>query len=187
MTQLDAELHLYQFRMIIKALRNCHAYLTSAAQTNTVAAGWTAETGNTPLNIAFGTTCVGQEEKARMAEARVEFMKILTDTLKNESQEVQTRKPTPNMPGNCPEFLAWPIVCTQIGKYKSLCFNITKEVAYRCCTHCEKILVKLGANNIQIEDLWKTALLSTGEISEKDPWPWRGLMKQEEILKRYGR
>ena len=61
--------------MVIKALCDCKTYFASVARTNTVAAGWTAETPNQPLNIAFATTCIREEERAKMADARQEFMK----------------------------------------------------------------------------------------------------------------
>ena len=187
-TQLGAELHLYQFRMIVKALCDCKKYFTNLARPNTVAAGWTAEVKYQPLNIAFGTTCVGdKEEKAKMAEARCKFMKILTDTLKNESKKVSNRDLPPNVAGNCPEFLVWPVVCNQVGSYKSLCFNMSQEIAYRCCTYCETTLEKLGANNIQIDDLWQTALLSTGDIANAGAYPWRKLKEWNRILTEYGK
>jgi len=190
-TQLGAELHLYQFRMIIKALVDCQRYFTNFARTNTVAAGWTVESPNQPLNIAFATTCVGEakESKAKMAEARKDFMKALTDTLKHEPKKAVEQKPTPNPAGNCPEYLAWPVVCRQVGNYQSLCFTVGQERSYRCCTHCETALVKSGANNIKIDDLWKTALLTqaNGEFSDEFPYPWRELKQQKDVLKQYGK
>jgi hypothetical protein len=60
------------------------------------------------------------------------------------------------------------------------------DSVYQCCGHCERTLEKLGANNIQIDDLWKTALLSTGKISLKQPYPFREMKSQEDILKEYG-
>ena len=120
-----------------------------------------------------------------MAEARCEFMKILTNTLKNESKKVNNRALPPNVAGNCPEFLVWPVVCNQVGSYKSLCFNMSQEIAYRCCTHCEMTLEKLGANNIQIDDLWHTALLSTGDIFNTGVYPWRKLKERDQILTEY--
>jgi hypothetical protein len=174
--------------MVVKALSDCKTYFTNLARPNTVAAGWTAVVQNQPLNIAFGTTCIGdKEEKAKMAEARCEFMKILTDTLKNESKKVNNRALPPNVAGNCPEFLVWPVVCNQVGSYKSLCFNMSQEIAYRCCTHCETTLEKLGANNIQIDDLWQTALLGTGVISNAGAYPWRKLKERDQILIEYGK
>jgi hypothetical protein len=89
--------------MVIKALCDCKTYFANVARTNTVAAGWTAETQNQPLNIAFATTCVGKEEKAKMANARQEFIKTLTDILKNEPKMVNKRKNPSNDAGNCPE------------------------------------------------------------------------------------
>jgi hypothetical protein len=188
-TQLGAELHLYQFRMIVKSLCECRTYFDNVARTNTVAASWAVESRSQPLNIAFATTCIGlaDAEKAAMAEARREFMKILTDTLKKDSQTVNTRLVSPNAPGNCPEYLVWPSACGKVGRYQSLCFNIKDESAYRCCTRCETTLAKLGANGIEVDDLWATALLSTGTISTKEPYPSRKLKPKEDVLKEYGK
>src|SRR5271167_5082297 len=103
-------------------------------------------------------------------------MKTLTDTLKNDFKKVNERKESPNAAGNCPESLVWPVVCRQLGTYKSLCFQMSREKAHQFCTHCETILERLGANNIHIDDLWKAALLSGGKISDNDEkYPWRGL------------
>ena len=169
-TQLGAELHLYQFRMIIAAFHACE-YFHGYAKPTTVAASWTEETQNQPLNIAFATTCVGprkiKQHPARedMAAARQEFMKTVTDKLTTISTIVNNRK-APNRPGNCPEYLTWPIVCTQEGRYKSLCFTMAEPspMVYQCCAHCERTLQHLGANNIQIDDLWQTSSMSVGEI-----------------------
>jgi hypothetical protein len=60
------------------------------------------------------------------------------------------------------------------------------EAAYQCCGHCERTLEKLGANNIQIDDLWKTAWLSTGDIDTEPPYPSRGLKSEKGILNEYG-
>ena len=72
-----------------------------------------------------------------------------------------------------PEYLVWPVVCRHEGKYKSLCLNLRKESAYRCCGHCERTLEKLGANNVQIDDLWETAFLCTEQGSDEEPYPYR--------------
>ena len=122
-TQLGAELHLYQFRMIITALRACQEWFSRFAGPTTVAASWKEETETRALAIAFATTSVGQtREKDLICVARRDFMEALTGKLKNESIKKNTRIP-PNRPGNCPEYLTWPVACRQVGlKYKSLCF-----------------------------------------------------------------
>ena len=198
-TDLGAELHLYQFRMIIGALRDCVTYFAKFAGPTTVAASWKVGTQNQPLSVAFATTAVGERKdmsgksKTRvgdrnnidtrevMAAARQHFMSTITKSLEKESQISNTRS-APNWKGNCAEYLAWPVVCRHEGKYKSLCLNMAERWAYRCCGHCERTLQKLGANNVQIEDLWRTAHLSTTEGSEAEPYPYRELQKEEIII-----
>ena len=100
----------------------------------------------------------------------------------NESKKINDRE-APNRPGNCPEYAIWPVVCQQKGKYKSLCFNMRDEWAYRCCGHCERTLEKLGANGIQIDDIWATAILSTKDGSDEGKYPYR--MLQKDIVNQY--
>ena len=57
-----------------------------------------------------------------------------------------------------------------------------QERAYRCCGHCERTLQKLGANNVQIDDIWKTAILSTETGSDKAAYPYRELRPRNEIV-----
>ena len=132
-TDLGAELHLYQFRMILKALRDCQTYFAKFAGLTTVAASWKVETKNQPLSVAFATTAVGNNEddnaKEAIAAARRDFMSTITKALKNESQVINTRSP-PNSEGNCSEYLAWPVVCRHEGRYKSLCLNMAQQYAY---------------------------------------------------------
>ena len=186
-TDLGAELHLYQFRMIIAALRDCEEYFASFAGPTTVAASWKVESQNQPISVALATTAVGDREnddtKEIIATARKHFMSTITQALKNESQIVNTRS-QPNREGNCSEYLVWPVVCRYEGKYKSLCLNMAKKRAYRCCGHCERTLQKLGANNVQITDFWKSACLSTTKGSDKGSYPHRELMKHELIIKK---
>ena len=186
--QLGAELHLYQFRLILKALRDCETYFVPFAGPTTVAASWTVQQ-NQPLAIAFATTAVGEKgdnTKELICRARQEFMATFKKVLTKESKNVSTRNSPPNRPGNCPEYLIWPVVCWKgVGKYKSLCFNVPAPRAYRCCGHCEKILEKMGANGIQIDDIWATAILSTGPVSTKGPYPFREL--NENIVEQYQR
>jgi hypothetical protein len=170
--------------MIITALRDCKEYFASFAGPTTVAASWKEEPQNQLLAVAFATTAVGKGDntKETIAVARQDFMTTLTKALMAESKTVSNRA-APNHPGNCPEYAIWPVVCRQRGKYKSLCFNIRNERAYRCCGHCERTLEKLGANGIQIDDIWATAILSTKEGSNEGAYPYREL--QKDIVKRY--
>jgi hypothetical protein len=190
-TQLGAELYLYQFRMIIEALRGCQ-YFHSWASPSTVAASWAQESQNQPFNIAFATTCVGPKKKDNTRElmsiARQEFMKTITDDLKNLSTKAIPQPPK-NRPGNCPEYLTWPIVCRQPGRYKTLCFttNAQDPHVYRCCGHCERTLEHLGANNITIDDLWQTSSMSVGDVSMSEGgYEGKQLKPLNVVLKEYG-
>jgi hypothetical protein len=195
-TQLGAELHLYQFRLIIAAFRAC-TYFPKYAGPVTVAASWTEETPDHPLSLAFATSCVGERDKRNkptddptretMCAARREFMKTITDKLQNLSTVVNNSIP-PNKEGNCPEYMAWPIVCRQIGRYKSLCLTMQQDPdAYQCCGYCESTREHLNANKIQIDDLWKTSSLTIGPIKNVgNAYPARGLKSLGEILNEYG-
>lgn len=81
-TDLGAELHLYQFLMIVGALRDCNKYFAKFAGPTIVAANWKVETQNQPLSVAFATTAVGErkddETREVMAAARKHFMSTIT-------------------------------------------------------------------------------------------------------------
>ena len=112
-TQLGAELHLYQFRLIISALRKSELYFPYFAGPTTVAASW-KETENQHFAVAFATTAVGDKEgdnmKEAIAAARRVFMTTITKALTKEAKNTNTRYAL-NRPGNCPEYLVWPVVC----------------------------------------------------------------------------
>ena len=59
------------------------------------------------------------------------------------------------------------------------------KLAYQCCGHCERTLEKLGANNIQIDDLWETAFLSTEQGADTGSYPYRDLKKRVDIMKQW--
>ena len=59
-TSIQAQLYLYQFRLIVTIPRRSE-YFPSWAQPTTVAATWTASS-QSPLTVAFATTCVGSPE-----------------------------------------------------------------------------------------------------------------------------
>ena len=58
-----------------------------------------------------------------------------------------------------------------------------REWTYRCYEHCERTLEKLGANDIQIDDIWATAILSTKDESDEGNYPYR--MLQKDIVNQY--
>src|SRR5436190_848477 len=139
----------------VQSLRECKSYFAAFAGPTTVAASWKEETQSQLVSIAFTTTAIGMRRgdntREVMAAARREFMTTLSKTFKNESKTVNNRF-APNREGNCPEYMTWPVVCRQEGRYQSLYLIMHEEWAYRCCGHCERTLEKLGANNIQIDD-----------------------------------
>jgi hypothetical protein len=175
-TQLDAELHLTQFRVIVQALRSAKKYFAPGAGPTTVAATWTAPTHPQPFTIAFATTCVGIKKdptKGEMAAARREFMTTITSQL----QIIPILVPNEpiNFAGNCPEFLTWGMICQQQGKYQSLCFNNmanNEEEAkiYECCHGCQDMLYILDLNNIEIEDMWTKSLMAKTGKPKKDKY-----------------
>jgi len=74
-------------------------------------------------------------------------MAAFTKVLMNESKKVNNQKPPLNRPGNCPEYLIWPVICWKgVGKDKSLCFNMAKEAAYRCCQECPSVGLNRGVD-----------------------------------------
>ena len=111
-------------------------------------------------------------------------MLTIKKALKNELEIINTRSP-PNREGNCSEYLTWPVVCRFDGRYKSLCLNMAEQRAYRCCGHCKRTLEKLGANGVQIDDLWKTSHLSIAEGNNKEHYPYRKLENHAIIIQKY--
>jgi len=187
-SQRMAELHLFQFRMIIKILRD-GKYFAPFASPTTVASAWT-EMGNNFL-IAYATTCVGPKEegdktKEEMAKLRCEFMARLTAHREQVSVVVVI---CPNRRGNCSEFLVWPMICREPGKYKSLCFSTTpgdegRSKSMKFCAYCDDLAKFLRERQIEIDDLWDKA-----ELCDKDcrvlprvHYPYRRLKTTAEIM-----
>src|SRR2546423_7918899 len=131
--QTKAELHLYQFRTILSALRSCE-YFTAQAGPCTAAATWSSPPSSQSLTIAFATTCVGpRQNKVEIGAARLKFMHSATRILE---KWYEARKPEVgplNIAGNCPEYVAWGIVCRKPGTYYSLCFSV--DSAARSTNH----------------------------------------------------
>lgn len=189
-SQLHAELHLFQFRLIIHGLRSCDYFPLFAGPT-TVAAAWTAAP---QFVIAFATTCVGSRRrgdsiKAAMADARSRFISIVSTRL-NEPITIGEINCL-NRLGNCPEFVTWRFVCREPGKYLSLCFSLDeddgKAKALKFCNYCHELAKILGRNRFEIADLWETALLCDESFSAvRHPqalYPFRRLKSLEEVTK----
>ena len=107
-TQLGAELHLYQFCMIVRALRDCKMYFAAFTGPTIVAASWKKEMQTQLVSIAFAITAIGtkSEDNTRevMIAARREFMTIIIKAFKNELKIVNNRFPL-NREGNYPEYM----------------------------------------------------------------------------------
>ena len=168
-TPSEAQHHHLQFRIIILSLRAAHEYFSFQAMPTTVAATWTRSPPHPqPLNIAFATTAAGA--KRTIAAARREFMKELTKQLKKIPPSAITRN-SPNLPGNCPEYITWGIVCREKGKYSTLCLNMSSDPEgkiYKCCSYCEELRRRLKVNSIEIEDIWKDSVLGCSEPVEDE-------------------
>lgn len=186
-SQLMAELHLFQFRIIIQILGNGE-YFAAFASPTTVASAW-ADMGNNFL-IAFATTCVGPKKegdktKEEMANVRCEFMTRLEA---HREQLSCVMVVCSNRRGNCPEFLVWPIVCRETGSYSSLCFSTNpvsgRSKSMKFCGHCEQLANFLRKRKIEIEDLWDKALLCDEKSRPFIPgrYPYRLLRSTTQIL-----
>jgi hypothetical protein len=187
--QLQAERHLFQLRTIVAALRDCE-YFPNWASPPTVATAWADMGVDKPLLVVYATTCVGPKEKSdktkdEMANLRCVFIKTLT-ARPQEAFMVIMRPP--NRRGNCPEFVTWRVLCTESGKYSSLCFSTTdvkgKAKSLKFCGYCKNFADFLRGQRIHIDDLWDKALLCDKNSSAvtRGRYPFRLLQSMEEIL-----
>jgi hypothetical protein len=179
-TDSRAELHLLQFRTIIRILSS-HSYMKTYAPT-TVAAAWSASPSNGPRSIAFATTCSGKgSNKERNAEARFKFTKSLINGLnKLEAEGILRAYPG----GHCPEFSSLVIVCRRPGDYLSLCLTLVKNKIYKMCGHCALLVDALAEMSINVQDLWLTTELGTGrgvEIEIEKGLSYRELLNYDDI------
>jgi hypothetical protein len=159
-TDRQAQLHLLQFRTIIRILSS-HWYMKNFAP-STVAAAWSASPSEKGAKcIAFATTCGGKgTDKRKHAEARFQFARDLVgglNKLKDLGAILQAYKS-----GNCPEYKSIVIVCRLPGSYLSLCLNLEKNRIYKMCGHCDLLVDALAEMAINVEDLWLTTELRTG-------------------------
>jgi hypothetical protein len=177
---LRAELHLYQFRTIIRALAQ-HPYF-AVYSPSTTAATWPNNFAQR-CHIAFFTTCAGRaHEKREMAKSRLEFVQSLIKTF----QVVREKASYLSVlnPASCPEYVAWILTCRQAGNYSSLCFNVRKDAIYRFCAYCETLRVALEDLGIIITDLWDRSSLGVRQgIIVEDGYDYRDLVTFDEAIK----
>ena len=182
-TDVAAELHLFQFRMIIKWLCD-HWYYQSYAPT-TVAATWSAESRNTKrITIAIATTVAAGNARTKkiMQEARMAFAQTVVNNLsiaRSSHKVLATYRA-----GNCPEFITMVTVCRQEGIYKSLCFSSLKDQIYKMCGYCEQLRGAFRSIGINVIDIWDHSSLGLGSAQEVDPdlgFSNRELMTYEDI------
>jgi len=167
-TDRDAEYHLYQLRLIFKALKATGWFPTKVIP-STVAATWSKPwSDGASLTIAFACTCTNtnKKEKAGMAEARRVYVSGLR-TLSQNCVAGSGAQDVGNTEGNCPEFVAWGAICRGDGEYRSLCLNIPRENSYKCCDHCDN-LAKCAWDNkrIKIDDWFDKTSLKTGPVKD---------------------
>jgi hypothetical protein len=185
-TQLQAELHLFQFRTILSVLRRGPCYDARYSPT-TVAATWS----DSFSVIAFATSCVGDpRNRARMAAKRVDFIK---DTFGVMSFLFTTGLIVvpPNRVGNCPEMIVWGIVCRRPGGYNSLCINVpvgwnVLNKSLRYCGYCNQLANLLDAMQIRITDRWDRTMLrnpAREPVMENEHYPYQELLTNGDILR----
>jgi hypothetical protein len=190
-SQLAAELHLFQFRMVINALRQCD-YFPSFAGPTTVGSAWST---SEPFLIGYATTCVGPKKgshvaKEEMAGARCKFITTITSQLRVPIT-IGLLLNCRNRPGNCPEFVTWRFVCRDPGNYFSLCFSIDetdgKAKSLKFCEHCQDFAQLLTKHKINITDVWDKALLCDEEAMpftrKGTRYPFRRLQSTNQVIK----
>lgn len=177
-----AELHLFQFRTIVRILSS-HRYFSSRAPT-TAAAAWSNPDDNGIRSIAFATTCAGSGKRLD-AMRRVEFAQSLI----KRTVEIQQRALgilAVYRPGNCPEWITVIMVCRLPGHYSSLCLTLVKGRIYKMCGYCDELVKYFTDMNIHINDLWSTAMLGLGEVittSENVAFSYRELLDNDTVIK----
>jgi hypothetical protein len=174
---IATQLHVYQFRTIVRALAN-HPYFNSANNSpTTVVATW-AQPGHP---VAFATSCSGgRTEKVAMALSRLEFAKAFAEQLDVVQQKVGLL--ARYQVANCGEYFAFILVCRRIGEYSSLCLTIHNEYIYKICGYCEELRAALEKMGIGITDVWLESTLGIGPgITPENKFAYRHLLTFEEI------
>jgi hypothetical protein len=188
-SDLMAELHLFQFRTIVQILSKHWYKGEQKLSPSTVAATWSESQKSIPVKIAFATTCSGErDEKRAMQKARYEFAERLIPGL-NVFRKQKGWVCASFMPGNCPEWLVFILVCTDWGTYSSICQNKNKDRIFKLCGYCEELAQYLNRMEIQINDLWDSSNLGVGdavEVPQRDGFSYRRLMDYVEIQKEFG-
>lgn len=163
----EAELFLYQLRLILNALKNT-AYWGTDFSPSTVAASWTKTGHNGHLIVAYDVSCIpGKKGKLRAEQnlARQNYNRRLHSLVMLSDDELRNLDRGSNKAGNCPEYTTWATICTGPGMYKSLCLSIAEEQTFQFCGPCDQTAKAARSVGIVIEDRWNLCSLvsSAGE------------------------
>lgn len=157
----EAELYLYQLRLILKSMRNTNCW-TGIFIPSTVAASWTSPVSQKHLIVAYSFSCIsGRKGSLRMDQnvARQNYNERLFSLVQLSDEELRKLDKGFNRAGNCPEYCTWATVCTKPGEYKSLCLNAAKEQTMECCGPCLETAKAAEKIGISIYDRWKICAL----------------------------
>jgi hypothetical protein len=186
MDDLRAELHLFQFRMMVQIMSQL--WYAQGYSPSTAAATWSASP-TARRKIAFATTCSGElSQKREMQRMRYAFAQTLATGL------LMFRTSTLTVlrfyePGNCPEWITIIYVSwNSPGPYSSVCYNNRADRIYKFCGYCEELGKYLTTMDILVNDLWDRSQLGIGDVVVKDPtegFSYRNLMQYDEIKKKF--
>ena len=190
-SSLQAELHSYQFRSMVKILSRLWDSEMRHMVPSTVAATWSelpAHPDSKSLTICFATTCVGKrDEKTAMAATRYEFARSLItglDIIRSRSFSICSRY----YPGNCPEWITFIVVCRRRGRFYSVCQNTSTQRMYKFCQYCQQLADALGKMGITVVDFCEESFLGDGEVINVPPeigFSYRKLLSFSAISSRY--
>lgn len=166
----EAELFLYQLRLILKSMRNTNCWSGDFVP-STVAASWTSPDPQKHLIVAYSFSCIsGRKGSLKLDQniARQNYNQKLFSLVQLSDRELRDLDQGSNRAGNCPEYSTWATVCTNPGEYKSLCLNTAKEQTMQCCGPCLETAKAAEKIGITIHDRWKICSLvsETGKESK---------------------
>lgn len=153
---LLVELHLYQFRIIVKALGD-HWFLKKCAPTTTVGVWLRRQVEGRHL-IAFATTSAADKvnKKREMAQSRYEFAQKLVGHL--DVVHSETAVLSAYYPGHCAEYqaVAFIVILTRRAtqEFSMICFHVYQDLIYKMCEYCVPLRNNLATLGIVITDIW---------------------------------
>jgi hypothetical protein len=78
-----------------------------------------------------------------------------------------------NYPGNCPEYIAWKLVCDRRREYSSLCVSITLQKSLEICVCCAELAAGIArGTGCNIKRLWDRGFIvdTGGEVVRSGGW-----------------